>query len=167
MLYRITPSQLTFKSYFSDVFCFIRRHDVGQRQISVGPEYKIFVKMTVLKTLLWIEAATEKCSREKTFLKFWEILNDYKSERDSLKISLKERIFDKVAGPQSATPSIFQIICKLFKSNCFKENCKEKSKNFEMQCMLHYSWCIALYIQLFQLVRLTVRCSTNHGRITW
>ena len=55
--------------------------------------------------------------------------------------------------------SMFQLICLPFKNTCFKENLKEKSNNFEMQCIVCYSRCIALHLQLLQLSRLTDRWS--------
>ena len=59
----------------------------------------------------------------------------------------------------NSTTIIFQLICLPFKNTCFKENLKEKSNKFEMQCILCYSRCIALHFQLLQLVRLTDRWS--------
>ena len=54
---------------------------------------------------------------------------------------------------------MFQLICLPFKNICFIENFKEKSNNFETQCILRYSKSIALHFQLVQLVRLTDRWS--------
>ena len=62
----------------------------------------------------------------------------------------------------NSNPSIFQLTFLLFMSTCFKENSKEKSNNFEMQCILCYSRCIALHFQLFQLVHLTDQGPTFH-----
>ena len=56
--------------------------------------------------------------------------------------------------------SIFKLICLTFKNICFKKNFKERSKNFEIQCSVCYSRCIALHFQLLQLVGLTNRWST-------
>ena len=80
-----------------------------------------------------------------------------------LRKCLKECFFSKVAGPQSETLSKDELHYKYFSIDLFafqeqllsKENFKEKSKNFEMQCILCYSRCMTLHFQLLQLVRLT------------
>ena len=58
--------------------------------------------MGILKTLQRLEAATDRCSRGWMFLKCWEILKDYQSVGNHLKI-LKERMFDKVACSLTTT----------------------------------------------------------------
>ena len=95
----------------------------------------------------------------------------------SFKKYLKGCFFGKVSGPQSATLlkdklhyHFFQFICLLFKTQLLiKENFKQKSKNFEMQCILCCTRCIALHFQLMQLVFLTDPWSTfaKQGWITW
>ena len=83
------------------------------------------------------------------------------------KLQIKEHISVNVAGPQSETLSknkprykYFQLNCLSFKNTCFKENSREKSNNFEMQCIVFQSRCIVLHFQLLKLVRLTDRWST-------
>ena len=53
---------------------------------SFRPEYIIFVEMDTLKTLQRLEAATEKCSGKYMLLKCRNILKDYKSECNPLKM---------------------------------------------------------------------------------
>ena len=43
-----------------------------------------FRRNEFLKTLQRLETVTEKCSGEKTFLNIWEILKNYKSDRNPL-----------------------------------------------------------------------------------
>ena len=66
----------------------------------------------------------------------------------------------KLCQKINCTTSIFQLICLPFKNTYFKENFREKSSNFEMQCVVCYSRCIALHFQLLQLLHLTDRWST-------
>ena len=61
---------------------------------------------------------------------------------------------------RNSTTSIFQLICLTFINICFKKKFKKKSNNFEIQCHVCYSRCIALHFQLLQLVSLTDRWST-------
>ena len=63
--------------------------------------------------------------------------------------------FGNFAIPQSATFSKAKLHYKHFSTDLsiFKENIIEKSMNFEMQCILSYSRCIAIHFQLLQLVR--------------
>ena len=68
-------------------------------------------------------------------------------------------------GPQCSILSRNKLSDKyfsinLYKNTCFKKNFKEKSNNFEMQCIVRQSRCIALHFQLLQLVRLTGLWST-------
>ena len=58
--------------------------------------------MDILKTLQQLEAATEKGSGKQRFQKGQEILKDYESKRNPLKM-LKAHIFGNVAGPQFVT----------------------------------------------------------------
>ena len=51
-----------------------------------GPQYITFVEMKTLKNWQQLEAATEKGSGKKMFLKCREILKDYKFEHNPLKM---------------------------------------------------------------------------------
>ena len=116
----------------------------------------IFVEMKILQTLRRLEADTEMCSGKWTLLKCREVLNDYKSEQNSLKNLEGAQLCRKL----NSTSSNFQVVFLPFKNICFKENLKGKSKKIEIQCISYYSRCIALHFDLLQLVRLTDRCST-------
>ena len=64
---------------------------IGQKYFCNYVEQKnywlvISVEMNILKILQQLEAATEKGFGKKMFQKCWEILKDYKSERNPLKI---------------------------------------------------------------------------------
>ena len=97
----------------------------------------------------------------KNVKKYWKIINPSVILWTCLKY-----FFGNAAGPQSvtfqiinSTTSNFQLICLPFQNTCFKGKLKEKSNNFEMQCIVCYSRYIALHFQLLQLVRLTDRWS--------
>ena len=106
-------------------------------------------------------------------LKCRKILVDNKSKRNPLEMLKAHFLVTlqvlnmQLCQKRNSTSSNFQLICLPFKNNCFKKKNfknKEKSNNFEMQCIVCYSRCIALvllmYFQLLQLVRLTDRWST-------
>ena len=93
-----------------------------------GPEHIMFAEINILKTLQRLEEYAEKKMLEAHF-------------------------FGNVASPESATlskinsiTSIIQLICPPFKNIWLKENFKEKSNNFEMQCKVYFSGGVLLFI---------------------
>ena len=103
---------------------------------------QFFVEMNILKSLQHLEVVTEQGSGKQRFQKCREILKDYKSKCNHMEICLKRCLKRNVACPQSVTLSknklrckYFSIFCLPFRNTCFKETLKEKSSNFEMQCM--------------------------------
>ena len=130
--------------------------------------------MNIQKTLQQLGAAVEKGSGKQMLLKCREILEDNKSECNPLKmlkahfsVTLQALIL-RLCQKIHSTISIFQLIYLHFKNTGFKKNFKGKSNNFEMQCIVCYSRCIALHFQLLQPVCLTDRwsifCETTMNR---
>ena len=72
--------------------------------------------MKILKTWQQLEVATEKGSWKQMFLKYREILKDYKSNRNPLKM-LKTHFFGNVEGPQSVNLSKKKLHYKYFSIN--------------------------------------------------
>ena len=110
--------------------------------------------MNILKTLPRLEAPTERPSGKQTFLKCREIMKDCESEHNTLKILKGTNFWQSCRPPfcnfvEKSTPLQLFLVCLSFKNTCFKQ----KSNNFEMQCISCHSRFTALDFQLSRLVR--------------
>ena len=60
---------------------------------------------------------------------------------------------------------MFQVICLYLRSPCFQVHLKERSNNFEIQCILCYSRYKVISCQPLQLVRLSDFKNTKKNRL--
>ena len=91
------------------------KRPVFSQPLVFGPEDITFVEINILKALQQLKVATEEGSRKQMFLKYQEILKDYKSERNPLKM-LKVQFLVKLQAlnlqpcqQRKSTKSIFSI----------------------------------------------------------